>query len=247
MDGTFRICVQKVLLFIMLVIDENFKGVPTALFLLSAPLGAAIIVHEIRIKYLPTEADIVPMATKMKVELRVLKSSKHRTADGIRIVKGGINFMRSLFRHWLWIDILSMLSAESRVRASQAASIPSHLLPCRNNHTKGFNSLFKTYRLGLVKLNGLLVRVDTFVAYCICVIIPTIFGRRALECEILQLKRLCGPGPAPARAPEPAPEWGLIVWIADSVQDAAALCLLDLHLSNLAIMSWDPPSSLLVV
>ncbi|RKO88465.1 hypothetical protein BDK51DRAFT_45950 [Blyttiomyces helicus] len=148
--------------------------------------------------------------------------------------------LKEELRNWLRIDILALWSAESRVRASQAASIPRHLLSNTNNHTEGFNSFFKTYGLRPVKLNGLHIRVDTFVAYCIRVIIPTILGRRALECEILQLKRLCGPGPAPLRAPEPAPERGLIVWIADSDQDAAAQRLLDLHLSHFAIMSCVP-------
>ncbi|RKO94302.1 hypothetical protein BDK51DRAFT_31621 [Blyttiomyces helicus] len=39
MDCTFGICFQKVLLFVIIVIDENFRGVPAALFLFSAPLG----------------------------------------------------------------------------------------------------------------------------------------------------------------------------------------------------------------
>ncbi|RKO84956.1 hypothetical protein BDK51DRAFT_8641, partial [Blyttiomyces helicus] len=39
MDGTFGICLYKILLIVMLVIDESYTGVPVALFLFSAPLG----------------------------------------------------------------------------------------------------------------------------------------------------------------------------------------------------------------
>ncbi|RKO84214.1 hypothetical protein BDK51DRAFT_37586 [Blyttiomyces helicus] len=39
MDGTFSVCLQKILFFVMLAIDESNHGVPMALFLFSAPLG----------------------------------------------------------------------------------------------------------------------------------------------------------------------------------------------------------------
>ncbi|RKO92993.1 hypothetical protein BDK51DRAFT_28406 [Blyttiomyces helicus] len=38
MDSTFSVCLQKILLLVMLVIDENHRGVPVALFLFFAPL-----------------------------------------------------------------------------------------------------------------------------------------------------------------------------------------------------------------
>ncbi|RKO87338.1 hypothetical protein BDK51DRAFT_33941 [Blyttiomyces helicus] len=37
MDGTFGVCLQKILLLIVLVINEKYKGIPVALFLFSAP------------------------------------------------------------------------------------------------------------------------------------------------------------------------------------------------------------------
>ncbi|RKO84973.1 hypothetical protein BDK51DRAFT_32645 [Blyttiomyces helicus] len=222
MDCTFGICLQKILLFVKLVIDENYKGVPVALFLVSATLGdkqtssgfnAATlqqflsewkdalgekevmpftpkvwkgkILGEFRMKHILTEADIIPMATKLTYELPRLKTSADvGTTDARRIVEGGINFVRYLFKHWLRIDILSM-------------RIPLCLLPDTNNHTKGFNFLCTRYGLGPVKLNGLRVRADVFVAYCIRVILPTILGRRALEREIVKLQQLRGSGQAP--------------------------------------------------
>ncbi|RKO87741.1 hypothetical protein BDK51DRAFT_29331 [Blyttiomyces helicus] len=39
MDSTFGVSLQKILFFVVLVIDENYKGVPVALFLFSAPTG----------------------------------------------------------------------------------------------------------------------------------------------------------------------------------------------------------------
>ncbi|RKO88739.1 hypothetical protein BDK51DRAFT_1876, partial [Blyttiomyces helicus] len=38
MEGTFGVCLQNILLFVMLLIEENYYGVPIALFLFSAPL-----------------------------------------------------------------------------------------------------------------------------------------------------------------------------------------------------------------
>ncbi|RKO82786.1 hypothetical protein BDK51DRAFT_32840 [Blyttiomyces helicus] len=37
MDGTFGVCLQKILLFVVLVIDENYERVPVALFMFLAP------------------------------------------------------------------------------------------------------------------------------------------------------------------------------------------------------------------
>ncbi|RKO84245.1 hypothetical protein BDK51DRAFT_49275 [Blyttiomyces helicus] len=39
MDSTLGVCLQKILLFVKLVIDESSRGVPVALFLFSVPLG----------------------------------------------------------------------------------------------------------------------------------------------------------------------------------------------------------------
>ncbi|RKO93452.1 hypothetical protein BDK51DRAFT_51538 [Blyttiomyces helicus] len=172
-------------LFVMVVMDENLKGVPVALFRFSAHLGnqQTSAGYDTMEQYLSKWKAALGQKEGEIVTPKVLKISERRTADRIHIGQSGINFMQYLFKHWLRIDILSMWSAESR----------------------------------------------------------------ALEREVLQLKRLCGPGPASSLAPEPAPERGVIVWIAHSVQDAAPQRLLDLHLSNLANMSRDPPSSLLVV
>lgn len=38
-DGTFGISVQKILLFVVLAIDENSKGIPLAMIHFSAPAG----------------------------------------------------------------------------------------------------------------------------------------------------------------------------------------------------------------
>ncbi|RKO91384.1 hypothetical protein BDK51DRAFT_33970 [Blyttiomyces helicus] len=237
----------------MLVIDENYHGVPVALFLFSAPLGnrqtssgydAAILKRFLSKwkvtlgendgtlftpKHTPTETDIVLMAKKLSAELKLLKTSAlifgtEPTPTVLRVVEGGINFMRYLFKHWLCINVLSMWSADSPERASQA-----------------------TYSLAEVKLNGRRVRDDVFVAYCIHVILPTILARRALDREIVKLQALRAPGQAPSPAPDPASAQGLIVFLADPIQDAAAQRLVELSHSRFAIQSCDPESSKLVV
>lgn len=39
MDGTFGVCVQKILLFVLIALDENGKGIPVAILHFSAPQG----------------------------------------------------------------------------------------------------------------------------------------------------------------------------------------------------------------
>ncbi|RKO94336.1 hypothetical protein BDK51DRAFT_27518 [Blyttiomyces helicus] len=65
--------------------------------------------------------------------------------------------------------------------------------------------MLKAYSLASVKLNGLRVRVNLLMAYCILIILPTILPRRALQREIAQTQKLCASGPAPASAPEQGP------------------------------------------
>ncbi|RKO87950.1 hypothetical protein BDK51DRAFT_37579 [Blyttiomyces helicus] len=299
MDGTFGVCLQKILLFLMLVIDENYHGVPVALFCplsVICPAGKlpdflglryrhsralfikmegcvggegcvsyiSVAIHlqlcmtdtdlkeinalksvwpgiiallcmfhvsqswknqlikelgrggppEVNQEHPPTEADIVQMPKKLRAELKLLKTSAlifgtAPTPTVLRVVEGGINFMHYLSTHWLCIDMLSMWSAESQERGSQAASLPCRLLPNTNNHTEGFNSSFKTQR----------------------------------SSSMADASALMSPSPAP----DLAPARGVIVFLADPIQDAAAQRLVELSHSRFAIQSWDLESSNLVV
>ncbi|RKO86147.1 hypothetical protein BDK51DRAFT_52993 [Blyttiomyces helicus] len=98
-----------------------------------------------------------------------------------------------------------------------------------------------------VKLNGLRVRIDVFIAYCIQVIIPTILVRRDLELDIAALQKLRTPGQAPASTPDSSPERGLFVYIADPIQDVAAQRPFESCLSRFGIKSWDPVSMVLII
>ncbi|RKO89890.1 hypothetical protein BDK51DRAFT_45861 [Blyttiomyces helicus] len=100
---------------------------------------------------------------------------------------------------------------------------PATSTPDTNNHTEGINSMFKTYGLTGVKLNGL-----------------------ELDREIVKLKALHGPGGAPETASETGPAPGLVVFLADPVQDAAAQQLVELSRSRFKISFWKPRSSKLV-
>ncbi|RKO93259.1 hypothetical protein BDK51DRAFT_30087 [Blyttiomyces helicus] len=223
MDGTLGACLQKILLFVMLAIDENYCGVPVGLFLFSALLGKGRLPPVMKPKF-PNDSyrngRLHWQRRKDKFSLLfqfvlLLETSTHiagtaQTPSIAEVVEGGIYFMLYLFKHWLHIIVLSMRSAESRVRASTAASLPRGLLPNTNIHTEGFNSSFQTWGLAEVQ------------------------ARRS-------------PGKAPAPAPEPAPARGLIVFLADPVQDAAARRFVELSLYRFTIQSWDPASSKLVV
>ncbi|RKO84927.1 hypothetical protein BDK51DRAFT_29813 [Blyttiomyces helicus] len=93
----------------------------------------------------------------------------------------------------------------------------------------------ETYGLAPVKNHGLRVRVDTFVAYHIHVILPTIFFCQALRWEIAQLQKAHAPG----STPQPLLTWG--------PPEAAAHRLLEQDPSCFCIQSWNPVTLTLIV
>ncbi|RKO86108.1 hypothetical protein BDK51DRAFT_47257 [Blyttiomyces helicus] len=107
-----------------------------------------------------SKADIVSMVDKPKRELIGLKNSLVDIPTAMEVVDVTLKFLQFLYIHLLMSEVIKMWSMEPQARASQAANLPRHLLPDPNNHTEGFNTIFKTYDFAPVKLRGLRVRVN---------------------------------------------------------------------------------------
>ncbi|KAJ6610917.1 hypothetical protein B0H10DRAFT_2224618 [Mycena sp. CBHHK59/15] len=197
LDGTFGICDSRLLLFIVMVIDENRKGVPVAFLMFSAPTGNKQSSSGYNTDILTKDSLV---KTQTIEDARSLLAQEHelltQLGDGKAIHKV-VEHVDYLNDYWTTNNLWKSWSDFGRkVAASLLGCKMDGVIPT-TNHLESFNGVLKCKHLRRWQNGGRHIRVDVLIQILIIHILPSIFQEHRLYCEqalriAAQVRRLPG-------------------------------------------------------
>ncbi|CAG8751882.1 17052_t:CDS:2, partial [Gigaspora rosea] len=197
-DGTFGISKHKVLLFIIIVIDENNKGIPYWKNEINKQLGRGgnsntILQRQTLKAYLKSllkeawsmksDEEMVRNYIKEKKSLESLIYKKDTPENSKPILKGGVKFLLYLEKQWAG-DLIYSWCFNRRMRAVKTLGIPLEKLPTTNNHLKRMNDYLKNSQIKRFQRNNCTLRADILYVVLVYKVIPNILTLRNLATNL---------------------------------------------------------------
>ncbi|CAG8680580.1 21806_t:CDS:2 [Cetraspora pellucida] len=180
-DGTFGISKHKLLLFIIMIIDDNNKGVLVSFILFTPPRSNRLTSPGYDTTSVTfsscaamTDADIkerkpLTKITKKKESLECIYKAESMS-ENKKILEGE--------------DLLSSWCLSGWINVAKALGIPLEKLFTMNNHLEGMNEYLKNNQLNWFQRNNRLLRADVLYIALVCEVIPNILTLRNLAINI---------------------------------------------------------------
>ncbi|CAG8688973.1 899_t:CDS:2, partial [Ambispora gerdemannii] len=188
-----------------MVIDEDYRGVPVAFILFSAPHRSnrtsagydSDILHKLlkQWKHFLEKDSMVEFKPKMnyvfsirqyisnakKVLMHQVEQCKEQLSNQcLGVLEGAVKFCTYLEEVWLGELIYGWCSS-GRKHIAKECGIELRYLPTTNNHLESFNNTLKSIHLTQYQHQGRRLRVDSLVVCLIKFIIPDVLLKRKLN------------------------------------------------------------------
>ncbi|KAF8583484.1 hypothetical protein K439DRAFT_1647218 [Ramaria rubella] len=195
LDGTFGVCDRRVLLFILLSVDEAGRGVPLAFLLFSAPSGNNATQAGMSFKPFiaitdtdPKErgaliilwSDILLILCKFHIQQCWTNRRKKQQQEMTAVANAGLSFLKYLTDTWMLVSLWGSWSQKGHLEASRHLKIPVEGVIPMTNHLEAFNGILKRKHIGQWQHAGKHLHLDVLIHLLVMHILPGIFSTRHL-------------------------------------------------------------------